>query len=97
MPFDWTDERRIYTVDKSILQNEYISNDEYRTKTGSKQQELYEKTRRKGNYAEALAMFTNTKCKSGIVSETASYYNARLTTWNVIRKEMYHKSRQCYV
>ena len=88
MPFDWSDEKRIYTLDKSIQRNEYISNDEYRIKTGSKQQELYEKKRRAGEYAEALAKFNNTKCKSGIVSENTSYYNARLSTWNVIRKEM---------
>ena len=47
-------------------------------------------------YAKALSKFANTKCKSGIINETASYYSAKLETWNVIRKEMFHKSRQHY-
>ena len=110
MPVDWRDKKRIYTLDKAIQKNEYISNDQYRTLTGSKQQELYEKRRRKGEYADALEKFKNTKCQSGIISENTSYYSARLSTWNVLRKEMlksfalsltlppelYHKSRQCY-
>ena len=68
----------VYTLDKAIQKKEYISNDQYRTLTGSKQQELYEKRRRKGEYADALEKFKNTKCQSGIISENTSYYSARL-------------------
>ena len=83
-------------LDKSISQNVFISNDEYRELTGSKQQEEYEKCRRFGKYQVALSTFADTVCKSGVISVTSSYYKARLRTWNVIRKEIFHRSRICY-
>ena len=96
IPVDWNDEKRIDVLDKSISQNVFISNDEYRELTGSKQQEEYEKCRRFGKYQVALSTFADTVCKSGVISVTSSYYKARLRTWNVIRKEIFHRSRICY-
>ena len=96
IPVDWNDEKRIDVLDKSISQNVFISNDEYRLLTGSKQQEEYEKCRRIGKYQKALSSFADTVCKSGILSVTSSYYKVRLRTWNVIRKEIFHRARTCY-
>ena len=82
IPVDWNDEKRIDVLDKSISQNVFISNDEYRLLTGSKQQEEYEKCRRLGKYQEALSSFADTVCKSGVLSVTSSYYKTRLQTWH---------------
>ena len=96
MPLDWKDESRIISLDKSMDENVFISNDEYRLMTGSKQQEEYEKKRRVGDYKLALSSFQNTVCKSCLKSITYDYYNARLKTWGILRNELFHKSRTIY-
>jgi len=96
IPFDWKDEKRIEVLDNSLNQNSFISNDQYRNLTGSKQQEEYENTRRRGRYREALNEFRDTTFKSAILDVTSTYYKARLKTWAAIRKEIYHHSRTCY-
>jgi len=96
IPINWKDEKRIHVLDDSISKNVYISNEEYRMHTGSKEQQEYEKNRRYGAYKKALKEFNGTTCKSAILSVSESYYKARLNTWSAMRKEMFHKSRICY-
>ena len=97
IPIDWKDEKRIYTLDKALDKNYYIDNNEYRTATGSIQQELYEKERRQITcYRKAVSLFDHTICKSAIIHVNETYYEARLTSWAAIRREMYHRSRLCY-
>ena len=97
IPMDWSDEARIYTVDKAVDRNYFIENKEYRLATGSIQQEKYEEKRRKKiDYKKALEMFNRTNCKSGLVNVNEGYYRARLTAWSSIRQEKYHRSRLCY-
>ena len=93
---NWSDEKRIHTVDKAVDKNFFIENKEYRLATGSIQQEKYEEKRRKfPDYKNALELFNRTNGKSGLVTVNEGYYRARLTTWSTIRQE-YHRSRLCY-
>ena len=94
LPLDWKDEQRIKELDRSLDENEFFTNEEYKARTGCLKQQYRENLRRKGKYKEALLHFQNTNCKSCIISETEEYYKTRFETWNTFRKEKYSYQRQ---
>ena len=70
LPDDWNDKKRIFALDKSMDNNVYVSNDEYRKHTGSLDAQEKEKKRRVGDYKKALENMLNTNKRSGLIEVT---------------------------
>jgi len=86
--------KRLKTIEKSLDKNEFITNHEYREKTGSLECEKFEDKRRKGLYKEALKGFKDSTQKSGLISINKGYYAHKFKVWNVLRKELYSTERK---
>jgi len=97
LPKEWTDDRRVMALDKSMDDNDWITNIEYRTHTGSIEAEKKEKIRRVGDYKTALESFAGTKQQTALLEENTTYYSTLLKHWSTMRNEMmnikrsYHK------
>ena len=93
LPKDWKDESRITALDESMDNNDWITNEEYRTHTGSIEAEQKEKRRRVGEYKNAIDSYVGTKQKSALLEDTFTYYNARLESWSRMRCELLNVKR----
>jgi len=93
LPHDWNDDERIFALDKSMDNNVYVSNDEYREHTGSLEAEEKEKKRRVGDYKKALENMLNTNKRSGLIEINKDYYSKLFESWNAIRKEKFNIKR----
>ena len=88
LPKDWEDPCRIIALDESMDNNDWITNEEYRTHTGSIDAEEKEKLRRVGEYKSALDSFAGTKKKTALLEDSFTYYNARMESWSSMRCEL---------
>jgi len=93
LPDDWNDVQRIYALDKTMDNNVYVSNDEYRKHTGSLDAEEKEKKRRVGDYKKALENMLNTNKRSGLIDTNKDYYSKLFENWNTLRTEKFNIKR----
>ena len=93
LPDDWNDKKRIFALDKSMDNNVYVSNDEYRKHTGSLEAQEKEKKRRVGDYKKALENMLNTNKRSGLIEVNNTYYARLFENWNAIRTEKFNIKR----
>ena len=93
LPDDWNDNKRMFALDKSMDNNVYVSNDEYRKHTGSLEAQEKEKKRRVGDYKKALENMLNTNKRSALIEVNNTYYARLFESWNAIRTEKFNIKR----
>ena len=91
-PVDWNDNKRTVTVNKSMDENKYITNNEYYDVCGMTENKRFELQRRHTNtlYTESITSLSNHDSKNNF---NTGYTQEKIQWWNIQRKELFMKYR----